>query len=220
MIAVFVVAFMGRSHAADWLLEMVPIHLNAPIQTIRVGPTTTAFYASLTNKSDRPLMVWKEWCSLGYFNLTFECTRGNGEVFALQRIFGYWTRSFPDPYWVKPGEFYSWPVVMDSNWGGFPKNWKNGVQVKIRAVYENVCDPNIEEMDRKRDQKELEMDEKIDQQLEEEIKEKKLSAEALSAHQSFEENRKRSLDLYRLAWTGKVFSAPSEVTLYQNTSAH
>ena len=109
---------------------------------------------------------------------------------------------------------------MDSNWGGFPKNWKNGVQVKIRAVYENVCDPNIEEMDRKRDQKELEMDEKIDQQLEEEIKEKKLSAEALSAHQSFEENRKRSLDLYRLAWTGKVFSAPLEVTLYQNTSAH
>lgn len=127
--------------ADDWSLEIVPTDVSHKGDTIRCDSATPAFFVILTNKSNHDLVIWKEWCSWGWFNLTFEVTRADGRGFTLQKGGRGWMFNTPDPYLVKPNCHYVWAVTLAKpDWEGFPKDWKDGELVTFRAIFENKKD--------------------------------------------------------------------------------
>jgi hypothetical protein len=113
---------------------------------IQVGDAAPVFRVLMKNTSGRPLLIWKQWCSFGYFNLHYQVTRSNGQKFDLRRRGGSWTWNFPDGKNVLPGEVITFDGTFDpgnsnSGWGGFPADWKDGEKVQLRAIYENGHDP-------------------------------------------------------------------------------
>jgi len=193
-------ALWTGARAADWSLEIAPTSPANPIRVIHVGSPAPAFDAVLTNTSDHPLVLWKEWCSFGYFNLSFQVTRADGEVFILRRLVGSWYGNFPDPQTVAPGQPFAWPVVLDANWGTFPKNWQDGESVTIRAIYENERDL---------------IEEKLLAQRDEKMEEKLQALKDPAALKAWKESKFVAREHYQEAWTGKVSSQSFEVKLYQ-----
>ncbi len=78
------------------------------------------FPVVITNLSNRPLGVWREWCSWGYFNLSLEVRTSDGRKVQLEKKRDRgWTRNFPDWYTLDPGESVIRNIVLtDKDWKG------------------------------------------------------------------------------------------------------
>src|SRR5688572_4135471 len=50
------------------------------------------FYVVVTNVSGKPIRLWKEWCSWGYFNLSFQVTDDAGRSVEVRKQDRDWTR--------------------------------------------------------------------------------------------------------------------------------
>lgn len=124
-------------------------------KNILVNTRDDNFHILLTNHSKENIAIWKEWCSWGYFNLTFEVLDENDKVVYVikKNERRSWTENFPDPRVIKPGETLVREVNFNqSTWvlpkkddlpeGSYtysPEEYRKSraqMTLKIRAVFE------------------------------------------------------------------------------------
>jgi len=118
--------------AADWSIDVVPESSGKGGQFINLH---VPFYVVLTNTTDHDLMVWKEWCSWGYFNLSFEFTDKDGKGIHVQKTGREWEKNFPDPFVVGAGKHYVLAVTLKAeDWEGTEN--LDGPMI-MKAIYKN-----------------------------------------------------------------------------------
>src|SRR5689334_20132316 len=104
------------------------------------------FHVVVTNSSGAPIKLWKEWCSWGYFSLSFEARDASGRSFVISKKVRGWDKNFPCPIVVGPGR----PWVIDVNLD--PSIWQNSplssdagkATLRLKAVFEIRKDESSE----------------------------------------------------------------------------
>ena len=106
-------------------------------RTITLWQPSHHFYVVLTNVSDKPIRLWKEWCSWGYFCLSFEVKDETDKVTAVMKSPRPWSKNYPDWTIIPPGDHMVFEVTFGSDWDKpvLPEKGKS-MQVKMRAIYE------------------------------------------------------------------------------------
>lgn len=95
------------------------------------------FSVVLRNESREPQRVWREWCSWGYFALSFIAVTEDGKRHAVNKAQRDWGKNFPDFEELGPGE----PIVREvfygtAAWEGFPRDVKPaGRTIQLQAIY-------------------------------------------------------------------------------------
>jgi hypothetical protein len=96
------------------------------------------FHVTLTNSSDKPTKIWKEWCSWGYYALSFELTDESGKTWTAKKKPRSWDQNYPDYWTIDPHE----SLVLDVEiagadiWEGFPRPSRGSQKLRMRAVFE------------------------------------------------------------------------------------
>lgn len=150
LIAFAFVAVATLALAADKLTDAKlnagesPISVSVAIPTrhgerrIEYGDRTTHFHVIVSNTSEKPQRIWREWCSWGYYGLTFEFADERGKKWVAKKKPAIWTRNFPDWWTLAPGE----RLVLDvhfgdsEKWEGFPRPEHGSQAVTMQAVFE------------------------------------------------------------------------------------
>ena len=88
-------------------------------RTIGLYHPSHHFYVVLTNDSDKLIRLWKEWCSWGSDNLSFEVTEEKGRSVAVTKSQRDWTKDFPDWEVIPPGGHQVRRLIFDST------EWEN-----------------------------------------------------------------------------------------------
>jgi hypothetical protein len=102
------------------------------------------FHVLITNISSKPVGVWQEWNSWGYYCLQIEIVERNGTRHLLKKKSANFLVNSPDTVDLKPGGSVVWDVNLDpSEWedlSWFPKD--RSVDARVRAIYtwENSTD--------------------------------------------------------------------------------
>jgi hypothetical protein len=105
------------------------------------------FYIVLTNASGKLIRLWKEWCSWGYSNLSFEVTDEKGRSVAVTKSQRDWNKNFPDWEVIPPGGHQVREINFD------PTTWENSPMpevgrsraVRLRAIYDIPAEPLTKE---------------------------------------------------------------------------
>lgn len=98
------------------------------------------FSVVLTNVGKNPVRLWREWCSWGYFNLSFEATDQDGARVTVTKNPREWNKNYPDWMIIPPGDHMVIDVTFDAiTWRNAPTP-EPGQQrtVSLRAVYESA----------------------------------------------------------------------------------
>ncbi len=118
-----------------WSLRIVPTRSSEKYGVmIDCASEYSYFYVVLTNTSGTDLSVWREWCSWGYFCLTFKITLRDGKTIHVKKRPRPWSKNYPDPFLVKSGDHFVYSVRFSNKWEGFPVDWQNQ-KVKIKAIF-------------------------------------------------------------------------------------
>lgn len=95
------------------------------------------FHVLLTNVSSKPVRVWQEWCSWGYYCLQIEIVEEDGTKHLLKRRPINFITNGPDYVELQPGGSVVWNVSLDpSVWedlSWFPKG--RMLSAKVRAIF-------------------------------------------------------------------------------------
>ncbi|PHS10429.1 MAG: hypothetical protein COA78_11385 [Blastopirellula sp.] len=144
-VSLFLCGFAAGADAkkADWGIQIVPPKSESVYgSTIRLREP---FHVVLTNTSGKKLNVWREWCSWGYYNLTFEIQLKDGKKYEITKRPATWTRNGPDAYFVKKGAHFVYTIrFADDIWQGIPDNVQSHI-VKIKALYKIEKDDETKE---------------------------------------------------------------------------
>ena len=118
-----------------WTLRIVPTQ-SSPERGISLDNASkgSVFYVVLTNISQSDLAVWREWCSWGYDNLSFDIRLSDGRTFHVKKKPQDYKKDWPDSYLVKKGTHFVISVRFDELWEGFPEDWRSQ-EVRIKAIY-------------------------------------------------------------------------------------
>ncbi|MBL8313566.1 MAG: hypothetical protein JNK55_07440 [Rubrivivax sp.] len=113
-----------------------PADAAAPIEAAR------GFQVALSNVGDQPVRVWRDSCSWGHENLSFELRDDGGAVTTVRRRPITWEKNFPDWAMLAPGERLLFDVTLEpSGWLNLPAlkpgEWRS---VTLRAIYRSVSD--------------------------------------------------------------------------------
>jgi hypothetical protein len=129
----------GGTPAPRVEVRIVPTKIGEKIgRAIELWRPEQHFYVVVTNVSDEPVRLWREWCSWGYFNLSFVVTDGAGEEVRVTKRPRGWDKNFPDDSIVPPGGHAVFEVSFDESvWqdAPLPEAGKSRA-VRMRAVYE------------------------------------------------------------------------------------
>jgi hypothetical protein len=95
------------------------------------------FYAVVTNVSDKPVRLWRQWCSWGNENLSFQVTDQQGRTTSATRRPRAYGKNYPDWTTVPPGGHMVCEVTFDPDvWENPPLPEKHkSHKVKLKAVY-------------------------------------------------------------------------------------
>ena len=128
-------------------VEIVPTDGYDTQRIIDLEGPSRHFYVLITNRSNEAIQLWKEWCSWGYFNLSFEARRKDGKVLVISKRDRGWDRNFPCPTTVPPGGHVVRDVALEpSIWENSPLSGGSGqATVGLRAVFEISEDPKTRE---------------------------------------------------------------------------
>lgn len=138
------ILFAVMSVVADMHAGESPISVSVAIparngeRRIEHRDRTTHFHVIVSNSSDKPQRIWREWCSWGYFGLTFEFTDERGKKWVAKKKPRDWTRNFPDWWTLEPHESLVLEVHFgDSDiWESFPRPGHGSQTVTMQAVFE------------------------------------------------------------------------------------
>lgn len=129
-----------------------------PPLTVRIVPTqyhektgrtiSGDFQVVLTNVSDRPVRLWREWCSWGYFSLSFVVTGEDGKSVAVRKKSRGWDKNYPDATIVPPGDHFVFRVSFDDAiWQDSPLPERGRSRtVQLKAEYAVESDEQSEKL--------------------------------------------------------------------------
>jgi hypothetical protein len=120
-------------------VRIVPTAKRHDVGAIDLTRLEDHFHVVLTNTSTKPIRIWREWCSWGYFGLSFEAQDRAGKTIRISKKQRGWDKNYPDWLELAPGE----PAVIDVNLD--PANWEASplsggspweTRLRMKAVYE------------------------------------------------------------------------------------
>lgn len=132
---------IGKDADADLAVRIVPNDFYSE-KLGRSIERNEHFHVVLTNQTRRSLRLWKEWCSWGYFNLSFEVHDEDGRVTKMTKAPSGWDRNFPDWIILAPGDHFVIDVKLDESvWQGIPapsapKRPPVPRVVRLKAIFE------------------------------------------------------------------------------------
>lgn len=99
---------------------------------------TSHFHVIVTNTSDKPQRIWQEWCSSGYYGLTFEFTDERGKKGVAKKKVIDLVRDNAEWQTLEPHEFLIFDVYFGNSdiWEGFPIPEQGEQPVTMKAVFE------------------------------------------------------------------------------------
>jgi hypothetical protein len=128
--------------------ENSPYEAESPQLSVRIVPTSHQdrtglviagrFHVVVTNVSKQPARLWKEWCSWGYFNLSFIAAERDGKTFAVKKRKRGWNGNWPDWMIVPPGDHLVLDVSFrDPIWRDAPlPEAGQSRRILLQAVYQ------------------------------------------------------------------------------------
>jgi hypothetical protein len=130
----------GQDEAAASLsLRIVPDSLNGDGKLIH---SARMFSVVLTNIGKGPVRLWRESCSWGYDNLSFEIKNADGAATRLRKRPRVWEKNFPDWAALAPGSRMVFEVLLDaSTWINVPLSKVGSSRtLQLQAIYESTED--------------------------------------------------------------------------------
>jgi hypothetical protein len=96
------------------------------------------FHVILANVSDQPQRIWREWCSWGYYALSFEAKSQSGKLWVAKKKPRAWSKNYPDYWTLAPHESLVIDVYFSdqATWDGFPQPQGESETFTISAVFE------------------------------------------------------------------------------------
>jgi hypothetical protein len=125
--------------SAPITVRIVPDRLNERDErTIWLLPPLQHFRVVLTNVTREPVRLWQEWCSWGYFTLSFEATDQSGKTVNVRKKPRGWDRNYPDWTIIPPGDHMVFDVTFDESiWQNAPlPKVRESRVVKLKAIFE------------------------------------------------------------------------------------
>jgi hypothetical protein len=136
---------LGAGTAEDDSLQLrLPASIsNARGRWLHLG----AFHLVITNHSKGRRAEWCDWCSWGWVCPAISIQVGDSS-FDFKKAGKVWTRNFPDPFYLDPGDHYLLPVNLLSDDWIQPKDYNpaNDVEAVITASYTIKPDKDTEKM--------------------------------------------------------------------------
>ena len=145
-----------KASNAPFKLSIVPTKSFANSRMITMAPQKPdEFYVVLSNISDEPQSIWESWNSWGYQTISFEFTLADGQRFLVSERQQNFTRNFPSPFIIPPGEHHVYAIRLDAQWttGGItrvtrgnatpkcPPLKSDEIPVVLKAIYEVPTTP-------------------------------------------------------------------------------
>jgi hypothetical protein len=135
---------VATSMVADTYAAESPLSISIAVparngeRRIEYRDKSTHFHVIISNTSDKPQQIWREWCSWGYFGLSFEFTDERGKKWTAKKKPRLWTVNAPDWLTLQPQESLVLDVYFgDSDtWDGFPRPEHGSQTVTMQAVFE------------------------------------------------------------------------------------
>lgn len=108
-----------------------------PDADIVLGGSTPQVTVVFRNVGTQPLRLWKDTCSWGYRNLSFEMFDAGGRRFTLTRVEVAWEKNVPTWDTLAPGASVSRDITLNpADWEGLPPLAPGESRhVSVRAVY-------------------------------------------------------------------------------------
>jgi len=143
MILVIAPAAVARSDTSQATVPPVAVQIVPTSSRERTGQWIELangghFHVVVANLSSSPIRLWEEWCSWGYFNLSFEARESTGSSFVISKKNRGWDKNFPCPVVVDAG--HSWVIDVNlepSIWENSPLASDTGkATLRLRAIFE------------------------------------------------------------------------------------
>jgi hypothetical protein len=103
------------------------------------------FHVVVTNVSKEHVRLWREWCSRGYFNVSFTVTDESGKTVTVKKRPRGWDKNYPDCSVIPPGGHMIFEISFDdTTWQGAPlpePEMRQTRRVRMKAVYAVPVDP-------------------------------------------------------------------------------
>ncbi len=96
------------------------------------------FHVIVTNVSGKQQRIWQEWCSWGYYGLSFEFMDDKGKKWVAEKGVSAWTKNYPSYWTLDPQESLVLDVYYtDTNtWKDFPMPEDESQTVTMKAIFE------------------------------------------------------------------------------------
>ena len=116
-------------------------------RTINLSLPKQHFYVVITNISDKPVRLWREWSSWGYYTLSFVVTDDKGKMKVVKKGMMAWTKNYPDWTVLTSGDHMVFEVSFDlETWPNAPIPEKDkSREVKMKAEFEIPEDKETKE---------------------------------------------------------------------------
>lgn len=150
LLAVFAVMSVSMPLAAgSKLAPTLSVEIASPARLGKRTLDLNSVAVVVANRSTKEVRVWREWCSWGWFQLSFEVRIDDDRVVLVRKKERGWDKNFPDFWTLAPGE----PLVLTANlldaeawkWSS-PAARLRGKTMEVRAVFMSADDDEAEEM--------------------------------------------------------------------------
>jgi hypothetical protein len=128
-------------------VQIVPTARGTDRPALQLHESRDHFHVMVTNVSKETIRLWKEWCSWGYYNLSFEAREGEGKVKLISKRIPGWEKNFPDWIAIPPGEHLIIDVGLEpSLWKNSPLAGRSGeATLRLKAIFEIPEDEDSKE---------------------------------------------------------------------------
>ena len=128
-------------------VRIVPTSSRGSGRAIELYRPSQHFHVVVTNISDEPVRLWREWCSWGYFNLSFVVDDAAGNPVVVKKRPRGWDKNRPDWTILEPGDHMVFEVSFDESiWQDAPRSEAGQARsVRMKAVYEVKADDQSKE---------------------------------------------------------------------------
>jgi hypothetical protein len=124
-------------------ITLTPTHAGTVSNAdVVIGAPSAQLAVVFRNAGPKTIRLWKDTCSWGYRNLSFEITQQDGQRFLVTRVQRGWEKNVPAWHTLPPGTGLSSDITLNTrDWQGLPQ-LRPGERraVAMRAVYKSVAD--------------------------------------------------------------------------------
>ena len=142
-------ASLAEDKARDPLaVRIVPTRTSEEgVRSICLYQPADHFVVVVTNQSNEPIRLWREWCSWGWDTLTFRVTDGNGKTTDVRKGDREWSANYPEATLLQPGDHMVFDVAFDQEtWRDAPLPGKgNSREIRMKAVFRIPADEQTRE---------------------------------------------------------------------------